>query len=121
MRSASLLGIALVLTSAPLLDGGPVGGGLLEKVEKSPWKVTMKFRGGEKATVLARAAAPESKTKLHVTISDAHGKTIVEASGKNPPSASMVAVFWYPPRDAEYTIAIKNLSEGANKCWVAMR
>ena len=122
MRSITLLGILTLLAAAPVLNGGPVGGGVLEHFEKrSQWKTTMKFRGGEKATVFARAASPESKVKLHVTISDTDGKTIIEAAGKNPPSASMVAVFWYPPRDAEYHIEVKTADSEPATCYVTIK
>ena len=121
MRLIALVGVVILLASAPVIDGGPVGGGMLEKVEKSPWKVTMKFRGGEKATVLARAGSPDSKAKLHLTISDANGKTIVEAAGKNPPSAGMVAVFWYPPRDGDYHIELKTADNEPTTCYVTIK
>jgi hypothetical protein len=121
MRLISIAGMVFAFACTPMLSGGPTNGGVLEKIEKSPWKVTFKFRAGEKATVLARAASPESKTKLAVTVFDMAGKVIVEATGKNPPSASMVAVYWYPPREAEYQIEVKSADNEPTVCYVTIK
>jgi hypothetical protein len=110
MRSIVLLGLMSLLALAPIGWSGPVREGSLERLPDlgdHPWRTTKRFLAGERAVVLARGRE-KSTAILHVTITDSTGKVVTQANGKSPPNSAMVAVFWYPPREGDYTIEVRN-------------
>jgi hypothetical protein len=122
MRSIFVLGPLLLLAAAAIGVGGPVTGVSFQKkeIDENPWIQTRRFTGGERAAVLVRGSN-HAGAGLHLTVHDANGKLVAEDKGKDPPVPDMVAVFWYPPRDAEYRIEIRNLDSRANECYITVK
>lgn len=112
----------LFLVLAPMGAGAPLTGAwfMAEEIGSEPFKKTTRFRGGERAVVLVAGKNHET-ARLHLAIYDVHGKLVAEDTGKDPPVGDMVGVIWYPPRDADYRIEIKNLDSRANRCFVTIK
>ena len=122
MRYTLILSSLMLLFLAPLGAGGPTGGGFFKEVEigQTPWQDKKRFRAGERAAVLVRGTN-HTGPGVQVSVFDADGKIVVEVKGKNPPVPDMVAAFWYPPREADYKIEIKNLDSRVNTCYVTIK
>jgi hypothetical protein len=120
MRTLALFCLMSLLALAPIGLSGPMPYGALERAKVGDWKKTMRFRGGERATVLARGN-DNSPANLQLTITDAAGNVVTQTQGKNPPNAAMVAAFWYPPRDGEYTIEVRNSGSEVSPIFVTIK
>jgi hypothetical protein len=122
MRICVVIGSVLLLAFASIGAGGPVTGGWFDelKIGSKSWTDTKRFRANERASVLVRGNA-NSKSAMQISVYDSKGTLVVEEKGKFPPVADMLAVFWYPPREAEYKIEIKNLGTGENSCYVTIK
>ena len=120
MRTIVLFGLMSLLALAPFVFSGPIPYGALERAEVGEWKKTQRFRGGERATVLARGEE-KSTASLQLTITDEKGNIITQANAKKMPNPAAVACFWYPPRDGDYTIEIKNANPKVNTVYVTIK
>jgi hypothetical protein len=103
----------------PALYSAPVDGVIAKQLEvpANGWTATMRFRGGERASVQI-APLQGTKGSIEITVHDAKGNKIAEDKGR-PDSPDFAAVFWYPPRDGEYRITIT--STRADTFYVAIR
>jgi hypothetical protein len=121
MRKTILIGVISLLALAPFGHSGPISGGFLESFREGERSLrkTVRFRGGEKAVVLARGR-DDSSAVLSIKIYDSKNNVVAQTTGKSPPSSSMVAVFWYPPRDEDYTIDVTN-SDKAQSVFVTIK
>ncbi len=116
-------GIAvLFLAFVSICAAGPLSGGFAtqEKVGGDPWKTTQRFRGGERAAVLV-ANKSDKSSHFHITIYDAKGNLVAEDKNPEPSQEDLVSVFWYPPRDGEYRVEIRNLEGRINGCFVTFK
>jgi hypothetical protein len=121
MRKLSFLALLFLLSAAPIGDGAPIAGVFAKEVEigPEPWKQVKRFRGGERAAVLV-AGKGKMPPPVHVAVYDDNGKIVAEEKGRAP-SGFMVAVAWYPARDADYRIEIRTLDSRENKCYVTIK
>ena len=110
----ALTAAALIAFSAltPTSLSSPIDGIFAKKVDVPAEGITTikRFRGGERASVQV-VGDHKMLAPLHLTIHDEKDKLIVEDKGAETPAGDMVAVIWYPPRDGNYRISVKN-SEG---------
>jgi hypothetical protein len=118
-RTRILASFALVILCFAIVSIGarsaPITGSWSNFVEidTKVWSQTNKFRGGERAAVLAIGAG----TKMRVAVYDAKGELIAEDKGEG----DYVGLVWYPPRDGEYRIDVSQDGVGANKVYIAIK
>jgi hypothetical protein len=74
------------------------------------------FRGGERACVIARGDH-KPVVALDVTVYDKDGAEVA----KDASSKDFVAVFWVPPRTAEYRIVVRNHGVEYNDVYVVFK
>ena len=120
MRRIFIPVVLFFLASAPLL-GSPVTGAWAQYENLlDAWTETKRFRGGERAVV----SAVGDKTPgagLRLRVFDAKGTLVAEDKGKEQPAGDMVAAQWYPPRDGDYRIEIRNLQARPNRCYITIK
>jgi|SRR6516164_9198076 len=113
--------VLLLAGLLPLLSGGPSSGspmtgkralGYVELKSGGSGRHEEKFRGGERACVIA-----SGKSDVSLFIYDAKDQLIVKDEGPG----NYVAVIWYPARDAVYKIKVQNSGEQTNKIWLSMK
>jgi hypothetical protein len=85
-----------------------------------------RFKGGRRACVIVmgdhRPIVP-----IVVEVRDEQGKIVArDEPAKSAAKADalgndVAAAIWYPPRDAYYTISIKNLGAEFNDVWIAIK
>jgi len=73
------------------------------------------FAGGGRASVTV-IGDHHPPVRIDVEVYDDQGKRVARDS-----CIDFCAAVWYPPRDAEYTITIRNYGDVHNKCTVALR
>ncbi|MCI0378419.1 MAG: hypothetical protein L0Y72_10595 [Gemmataceae bacterium] len=109
------LGLVLigVLTFVSWGDGALVGGGksmnqeigpaqqLQGKIAPGVFDMKEKFRGGQRACVIAQS---HNTVDLEILVFDEHKNVVVREKGDGP----FAAAIWYPLRDAAYRIEIRN-------------
>src|SRR5688572_13485812 len=107
MRSIVLLGLLSLVTLVPIGVGAPVGDSLgkREEVGGDAVRKTIRFRGGERACVLA-IGDHDPVVDIQVSVFDEKGNLVAEEKGNGTPVSDFVAVVWYPPRDADYRIEV---------------
>lgn len=122
MRRILGLALLLLLAAVPLGLASPLTGAWAKYIEVGPdgWTDAKQFRGGERATVLV-VGDHLGTTSLHLIVKDAKGTVIAEDKGKDQPAGDMVAIIWYPPRDGEYRIELRNPGGAVNKCYIAIK
>ena len=123
MRTFAALLTFCFLILVPIGESAPIAGGgaKFEKVGAVSWTSTIRFRGGERATVLV-ANKDSDKGHFHVLVFDAKTNVLVaEDKNKEASKEDMVGVIWYPARDADYRIEIKNLEPAINSCYVTIK
>lgn len=115
-----------VLLSLSVLAGlalpGGWGGPIPEPYIKRPISldptavevVPQKFKGGERACVIALVLGRQ-ESEIQITVKDAKDKVIGTDQGRR------AAVIWYPVRDAEYKIEIRNVSKESVDCYLAVK
>jgi hypothetical protein len=86
--------------------------GYVELEGGSAAKQNEKFRGGERACVIARG-----QSDVGLAVYDDKDRLVVKDEGPG----RYVAVIWYPPRDAVYKIMVHNLAEETNKIWLSLK
>lgn len=104
------------------------GWGSFYKLEGGETKsLKTKFRGGKRASVIAMGDH-DPVVPLKVEVFDADGKLVAReatsdlgAAAPFPAGTDLAAVIWYPPRDADYTVKVTNLSTQWNKVWIAVK
>jgi hypothetical protein len=116
MRSIAALTSLIVLILAAVLVGPSLEGAPIEavfakgvKVPAEGWITTMRFRGGERASVQVAPGAEGGSSPVEITVHDAKGNKIASDKGR-PTSPDFAVVFWYPPRDGEYKITISSVN-----------
>jgi hypothetical protein len=90
------------------------------------WSRTERFKGGERACVVVMG---DHKPIVPITlvVTDARGQVVARevsakhAGDKHVLGDDVAAVVWYPPRDGEYTITVRNHGEEYNDCWIVFR
>lgn len=122
-RLAALVGL-LFVGFVSIGVAGPITGGFAKQEKigtgSDAWKTTQRFRGGERAAVLV-ANKSEAAARFHIAVYDAKGNLVVEDKNQESSKEDLVSVFWYPPRDAEYRVEIKNLDGRTNACFVTFK
>jgi hypothetical protein len=116
--------LSLGLVCASWGHGGPVDGpfarnyeiGAMTGDEPTPKDFIMKFRGGERACVIARGDH-KPVVGLDLTIYDATGTEVA----RDESAKDFVAVFWVPPRTAEYRIVVRNHGREYNDVYVVFK
>ena len=124
MRRILALTFMISLAFVPIGNGSPTDGSWGESVgiPTSPaWETTKSFRGGERACVLAIGDHQQEIPNLHVAIYDKNNQLVAEDKGENTLVGDYVAVIWYPPRDGNYRIVVRNPASGINKCYIAIK
>jgi hypothetical protein len=117
------------------VEGSVVGYHKLEEGEVFPRKVM--FKGGQRACVIIlgdRKPIVPLSLEVHDDKNNPIGKdepSKADLENQQTPGNDFRAVIWYPPRDGEYTITIRNRGryspedrdKGLNysKCWIAIR
>jgi hypothetical protein len=125
MRCAFLLlAFALIAFSAvtPVTRSSPVDGIFARKVDVPAEGLTVvkRFRGGERASVQV-IGDHKSTTMVTITVHDEKKNVVAEDKGREQPVGDISAVIWYPPRDGEYRITIRNSDSRAARYFVAIR
>jgi hypothetical protein len=123
MRRILALAMVFSLAGAPLGVGSPSDGDWSKNEEISPgvvWTRTKMFRGGERAGVSAAVLTPGGGAQLRLAVFDKKGELVAEDQGTKLIS-DFVAVSWYPPRDGEYRIELRNTGTRSPKIWIAIR
>ena len=103
--------------SAPLTGSWAKGVELESKV----WLQTNKFRGGERAAVLAIGDHKDPGAKLRVAVYDAKGVLIAEDKGESELASDYVGLVWYPPRDGDYRVEVSHSGAGVNSVYIAIK
>lgn len=100
----------LVLVAAAAAWAGPVNGPPSTEhairgasAEPTPREFTVTFQGGERACVIVRGDH-KPLVPLDVTVFDKSGAVVA----RDDSDRDFLAVFWVPPRTAEYRIVIRN-------------
>jgi hypothetical protein len=101
----------------------PIGGSWQShvQVESKAWSQTRPFRGGERAAVLAIGDHKELGVQVHVAVFDAKGLLVAEDKGENELASDFVGLVWYPPRDGEYRIEVRQTGADTNKIYIAIK
>jgi hypothetical protein len=122
LSAAALLAFA---GSMPITHAGPIDGVFAKKLEipATGKSFTMRFHGGERASVQIVGERSDRKNPsiVHVTIEDPAGAVIADEKGRDTPSPDLLSVFWFPPRDGEYKITIRNTESRPAVYFIAMR
>ena len=120
MRVRCLLLTALAaLGTVDLVISSPVNGGrsMRERIGPSAeMTIVERFRGGARACVIVQGDH-DPIVDVDVHIFDEKGKLVA----KDDSGGDLVAVIWYPPRDGNYTIRIKNHGTIENICYVSLK
>jgi hypothetical protein len=108
-RRASWTGL-LVLFAVSAIWAGPVNGPPSQNYpiapatdEPTPKEFTVTFQGGERACVIVRGGH-KPLVPLDVTVFDKNGAVVA----RDESDRDFLAVFWVPPRTADYRIVIRN-------------
>ncbi len=126
-------GLFLVLLATFALDGAAKAGSFTPKifpkvqveVDKKVALPPLKFKGGERACVIAMGDHnPVQPISLEV-----YERRVFEDKSKKPTpvatadsgNSDLVAVMWYPPRDAEYVVVIATHGNVYNVCYVSVK
>ena len=121
MRRILALVVLSALISASLGVGSPIGGAWAKYVDvPDVWTDTKTFRGGERATVMA-VGENSPGASLTLAVYDPKGKLVAEDKGKEQPAGDVVAVIWYPPRNGDYRIEIRNSQGRVNRCYITIK
>lgn len=119
-QNTTMLVLILLLACTTRLVAGPVGGARIAKDQpispNKPAEVKLKFKGGERAGVLVKGEL-KKPGDIHVEIRDNNGKLVTKDDFGGP----FVAVIWYPPQDAFYTIKITVKGDQAQNCYIVIR
>jgi hypothetical protein len=123
--AAAAVALVAILLTAGDGAGRPLDGLYAKKTEvlSEGWTVTKRFRGGERASVQVIRLGGDSyvETTVSVKIYDEKNNLVAEDRGRQVPAKDMVAVFWYPPRDAAYRIEVRNAESIPTRYFVAIR
>jgi hypothetical protein len=119
MTRVVLLSLLLPLLVSDPGTGSPMTGkrNLKAKVaELGNFQVEEKFRGGERACVIVMGDH-KPVVNLGLFIYDQKGTLVTRDEG----GGDIVAVIWYPPRDATYKIKIHNPGREYNDCYISFK
>lgn len=122
MRSIGFASILALLALVPLGVGSPTRGTesfVGQVVGADGWTDTRHYRGGERASVLVIGDHKEVP-QLEVTVYDAKGAVVATDKTSNRLVSDMVGVVWFPPRDGDYRIVVRN-PDSPNKCYIAIK
>ena len=126
VRLIILVGVSL-LSFVPFGVSSPVDGGLASRPEiggGQTYSVKKSFRAGERAAVLAliqAARVDASMVNLSIAVYDKKGTLVVEDKAVGSAQFDFATVFWYPPRDGDYTVEVSNTSSLPVPIWVAVK
>lgn len=116
------LGILGLCACAALGVGGPVTPEESVKLQLPPFRQTARyitFRGGERALVIASGNG-QSPLALYVYDPDGNCVARDDVIDARSPSDD-VAVEWYPPETARYTVELRNVGSGTNTVQLVCR
>jgi hypothetical protein len=119
MKRVFLFSVVLTLLASVAGSGSPLGGSNRKEVtvsEMANVELEEKFRGGERACVIVRGDH-DPVVNLGLFVYDDKGSLV----GKDDGGGDIVAVIWYPPRDATYKIKLRNPGKVYNKCLVSFK
>jgi hypothetical protein len=117
-RLAILFVLPLVLVSVGGSGASPTDASIAEYKEvraEAPKVWSMKFNGGERATVIVKGDQ-KSKSDILIEIRDQAGQLIT----KDHDGGQFAAVIWYPPQTAVYEIKIILKGAAVNNCYVVV-
>lgn len=119
-----LSAFALIAFSAltPVTLSSPIDGIFAQKVDVPAEGLTIlkRFRGGERASVQV-IGDHKSPATVSITVHDEKQNVVAEEKGRDNPVGDISAVIWYPPRDGEYRITIRNSDARPARYFVAIR
>jgi len=75
-----------------------------------------KFRGGQRACVIA-LGSHEPVVALELVVYDAKDRIVDQDKGEG----DSITAIWYPPRDGEYKIEIRNPGNNENTVYVVVK
>jgi hypothetical protein len=106
----------------PVSRSAPIGGAEEAKVEvpAGGLAITKRFRGGERASVHVNGDHKDVTTVL-ISVHDDKDKLVAEDKGRDLPIGDIGAVVWFPPRDGDYRITVRNVEGRAAKYVIAIR
>jgi hypothetical protein len=118
--------IGLMGTAALLCIGGWGSGSPVQPLAPRPVTLepglslldTQMFKGGERASVIGIG---QGATFLGLYIYDAHGNCVTWDDVGTSSTKDDVAVEWFPPQTASYTIELRNFGLVLNKVELALR
>jgi hypothetical protein len=82
--------------------------------------VSLPFRGGEQALVIASGSG---SSPIALYVFDSHGNCLAKDDLIEPAASSSddIAAEWYPPETSRYTIELRNVGYNRNKVQLATR
>jgi hypothetical protein len=106
--------------------GAPVDGAWADKISvgAEPWKQLKRYRAGERASVqiVNIKDTPISTLKdLIVTVFDPKGTMVAQDKGNRQEGGNFLAVLWYPPREGEYRVEVRNDGGTPVDCYVTVK
>ncbi len=113
------------LAAAPIGISSPTDatwGGEPELKPAEVWRGVKTFRGGERACVLVIGSVKTAVVNLEVSVFD-HKNDVLVAWDQTSDAAAgdFASVIWYPPRDGEYRIEVRNPGASLKSCYIAIK
>lgn len=124
MRRILILAFVCSLALTPIGVSSPIDGAWSNRVDitaSDTWKTTRVFRAGERAGIMVIGDHQKEIPNLEVSVYDKKGNLIVEDKGVGVLVGDFAAVIWYPPRDGEYRIEVRNPGKLPNRCYISIK
>ena len=124
MRRILALAFFCSMALVPIGVGAPIDGSFSDGEALGPGKVyqrTKTFRAGERACVLAIGDTKSAVVNLEVSVFDQKDKLVASDKGTDTLVGDFICVIWYPPRDGEYRIEVRNPSAFVKSCYIAVK
>ena len=124
MRRILALAFFCSMALAPFGVSSPIDGSFSDGEPLSPGKAyqrTKIFRAGERACVLAIGDTKTAVVNLEVYVFDQKGNLVASDKGGETLAGDFICVIWYPPRDGEYRIEVRNPSAFVKSCYIAVK
>lgn len=115
---------SLTLTPIGIGVGAPITGSFSDEKSLNSaqvWQKTKTFRAGERACVLVIGDYKTAAANIEIYVFDRNNVLVASDKGSDALVGDFVCVIWYPPRDGEYRIEVRNPSAFAKTCYIAVK
>ncbi len=111
------LGVATVTDAGPEKPTGPLKG-LQVKIGNS-WSMTVRFKGGERATVIVTGSQEQGHLGLYIY--DSHGNCVARDDNGDGNVLNYRAAIWHPEKTQDYVVQVRNLGNVNDQFYLALR